>query len=82
MTTEVTSTTYTGGKRVTMQRVTYEKSDDLYALANTHRQHETICAQLAAAPAGSDTTYLQTEKIRLEGEITAQQAIVDGYATE
>lgn len=82
MITEITSNIYENGKRISMQRVTYDKSDDLYALANYQRQYENICVQLAAAPDGGDTTFLQSEKIRLEHELAAQQTIVDGYTIE
>lgn len=79
MTTEIISDSYENGKRISTQRVTYDKSDDLFALANYQRQYENVCTQLSAAPVGSDITFLQAEKTRLEGELVLQQAVVDGY---
>jgi len=80
MITEKLNSTYQNGKRIENQRVIYEKSDDLYVLADLNRRYENVRSEIAAAPAGADTNYLQAEKRRLETEITAQQAIVDGYS--
>ena len=79
MTIETVSVAYQNGRRVAQQKVTFEKSDDLFALANLYRQHEIICTQIAAVPPGVDTSALNAEKTRLEGEIIIQQGYVDGY---
>ena len=80
MTIETVSTAYQNGRRVAQQKVTFEKSDDLFALANLYRQHEIICTQIAAAAPGVDTEVLGAEKTRVEAEITLQQSYVDGYS--
>ena len=83
MTTEITSTKYENGKRVEVQRVTYEKSDDLYALANAQRRYENLCKQIDNAAEGTDLESLQAEKAKLEAEIEERENIVAGYeATE
>lgn len=83
MTTEITSTKYENGKRVEVQRVTYEKSDDLYALASVQRRYENLCKQIDNAAEGSDLESLQAEKAKLEAELEAKENIVAGYeATE
>ena len=70
---------YENGKRISTQRITYEKSDDLFTLANLHRQYESVCKRLSENSSTSDSTYLISEKERLEHEIEAQEAIVRLY---
>ena len=83
MTTEITSTKYENGKRVEVQRVIYEKSDDLYALANAQRRYENLCKQIDNAAEGTDLESLQAEEAKLEAEIEERENIVAGYeATE
>ena len=83
MTTEITSTKYENGKRIEVQRVIYEKSDDLYALANAQRRYENLCKQIDNAAEGTDLESLQAEKAKLEAEIEERENIVAGYeATE
>ncbi|MBQ8549859.1 MAG: hypothetical protein IJ426_00800 [Clostridia bacterium] len=83
MTTEITSTKYENGKRVEVQRVTYEKSDDLYALASVQRRYENLCKQIDNAAEGTDLESLQAEKAKLEAELEEKENIVAGYeATE
>lgn len=83
MTTEITSTKYENGKRVEVQRVTYEKSDDLYALASVQRRYENLCRQIDNAAEGTDLESLQAEKAKLEAELEEKENIVAGYeATE
>lgn len=83
MTTEITSTKYENGKRVEVQRVIYEKSDDLYALANAQRRYENLCKQIDNAAEGTNLESLQAEKAKLEAEIEERENIVAGYeATE
>lgn len=79
MTTETTSSTYENGKRIEVQRVIYEKSDDLYALANLQRRYENVCKQIETAVEGDDLESLNAEKARLAAEIEAKESIVAGY---
>ena len=79
MKTETISNDYIDGKRVSTQKVTYDKSDDLFTLANIQRQYENICNRIEEAEAGADVSYLTQEKTRLEGELAAQQEIIDNY---
>lgn len=78
MKTEVVENTYENGKRISMQKVTYDKSDDLFTLANLQRQYEGICRKIEEGSI-TDSAYLLAEKERLETEIQAQQAIIDQY---
>ena len=83
MTTETTSSTYENGKRVEVQRVTYEKSDDLYALASVQRRYENLCKQIDNAAEDTDLESLHAEKAKLGAEIEERENIVSGYeATE
>ena len=82
MTTEITSNSYKDGKRVEVQTVTYEKSDDLYALANAQRRYENVCRQIETAAEGAELENLRAEKAKLEAEISAKKTIVAGYDAE
>lgn len=79
MTAEITSTKYENGKRVEVQRVTYEKSDDLYSLAAAQRRYENLCKQIDNAAEGTDLEILQAEKAKLEAELKEKENIVAGY---
>lgn len=79
MTTEITSTTYENGKRVETQRITYEKSDDLYSLANVQRRYENICKQIKE---NGETENLLAEKARVQAEVEAWEKIVAGYESK
>lgn len=79
MTTEITNSTYENGKRIEVQRVTYEKSDDLYSLAAAQRRYENLCKQIDNAVEGADLESLQAEKAKLEAEIEEKENIVAGY---
>ena len=81
MTTEITSSTYENGKRIEVQRVTYEKSDDLYSLAAMQRRYENVCKQIEAATEETDLESLNAEKAKLEAEIEAKESVVAGYDT-
>ncbi len=79
MKTEIISNTYENGKRVETQRVTYDKSDDLYTLANLQRRYEGVCKQIENAGEDENVETLLSEKTKLEAEIVAQETKVDGY---
>ncbi len=79
MTTEITSSTYENGKRVEVQRVTYEKSDDLYSLAAAQRRYENLCKQIDNAAEGVDLESLRAEKAKIEVEIEEREKNVAGY---
>lgn len=79
MKTEVIENTYENGRRVSTQKVTYDKSDDLFTLANLQKQYESICHRIEESDSSADTSYLQSEKTRLEEDIATQQKIVDNY---
>lgn len=81
MTTEIKSSTYQDGKRIEVQKVTYEKSDDLYALASVQRRYENLCRQIDNATEGTDLESLQAEKAKLEAEIEEKESVVAGYDT-
>ena len=79
MTTEITASEYANGQRISTQRVTYNRSDDLQMLTNLYRQYEGISYQIATAPAEADLSYITAELNRVAAEITAQKEIVAGY---
>lgn len=81
MKTEITGNSYENGKRVEIQKVTYDKSDDLYTLANLQKQYENITQQIdSSSEQGKVSDYLIDEKEHLESEILRQQNIVNGYS--
>ncbi len=80
MTTESLSTTYENGKRIIMQRTVMEKSDDLFKLANLHRELEVLKSRYNTALAnGGNAVAISSEIDRITAEIKEQQSIVDGY---
>lgn len=80
MTIEVISNSYSGRNRVQNQNAIYEKSDDLYELANLQRRYENIIRQIEQAiEEGKDTERLLEEKVRIEDAMETQQGYVDGY---
>lgn len=81
MKTEIVGNTYENGKRVSSQRVYYDKSDDLFTLANLQRNYENICAQLDDCQDSDRRERLAREKTRLESELEAQETLISGYVT-
>ena len=78
--TEIISTSYKDGQRISEARITVDKSDDIYTLAALQRQYEGILAAIAEAKAkGADTTALEKDRDRIKASLDEQQAIVDGY---
>ena len=79
----VNSNRYESGKRVSEQTVTYDKSDDLYTLANLQRRYESVCEQAAAAAEEGEVPPHILENIAaIEAELAEAQALVDGYKNE
>lgn len=76
---EIIGNAYADGKRTATQKVTYDKSDDLFALANLQRQLENIETHIAEATPETDIEVLLTEKQRIAAEVAAQTEIVNGY---
>lgn len=79
MITEVISNDYVDGKRVSTQKVTYNKSDDLYTLASLQRKFERICTQISQTTDEEELSLLNAEKASLEAELNTQEEIVNGY---
>ena len=79
MKTEIVSNSYENGQRVSMQKVIYDKSDDLFKLANLQRQYEVICARIADCTSETELLNYEIEKTRLEAEIKTQTEFVEGY---
>ena len=79
MNTEIVGNSYENGKRISMQKVTYDKSDDLFKLANLQRQYEVICERIATLSEGADASSLEIEKARLETLVEEQTAYIEGY---
>lgn len=78
---EITGNIYENGKRVQLQRVFYEKSDDLYTLAHLHQRLERVRRNIDAATTESQLEALQAEKAKIEADIAEVQGYVDGYAS-
>lgn len=80
--TDIISTRYANDQRICEAIITYDKSDDLYALASYQQQYENILKDIKAAQdRGDDTTVLERDRDRIKAQLDAQQAIVDGYNT-
>lgn len=77
MQTEIISNVYDNGKRVSVQRVTYTKSEDYMKYGSLQQQYEKICSQLEAGTGSKD--FLTSEKERLDKLLVEQKAILDGY---
>lgn len=77
----VNSNRYENGKRVSEQTVTYDKSDDLYTLANLQRRYEAVCEQAAIAAAENEEVpaHLVDSMASIKAELEEMQALVDGY---
>ena len=84
MISEIVENTYVNGQRICMQKIIYDKSDDLFKLANLQRQYELVCAKLMEkADAGAtETEALENEKIRLEASIVETKDIISRYDAE
>ena len=78
MTTERTS--YENGKRIEIQRVTYERSDDLYTLANLQRRYEYVCEQIDNATEDTNIKGLRAEKAQIEASIKETEDFIAGYS--
>ena len=76
---EVTSNSYENGNRVEIQRVIYEKSDDLFTLANLQRRYERVCKRIEETTNETIIENLQAEKEKLAAEISAMESYVAGY---
>lgn len=76
------STSYENGRRIEVHHLIYEKSDDLFTLANLYRRREVLARQLEEAEEGESTENLREEIASLDLEITAQESVVSGYNTE
>jgi len=82
MITEIISNSFTADKRTSMQRVIYDKSDDLFALAARQRRYEDISSTIADPPAGYDTTALAEELEELKAEIAEYERYIEAYNKE
>ena len=80
METLIVDNRFENGKRVCTQEVTYEKSDDLFTLANLQRQYENVCLQIRNAKEGTNIEYLKNQKEKLALSIACQEDIIKGYS--
>jgi multidrug resistance efflux pump len=79
MTTTTLNFKYENGQRIVEQLVTYDKSDDLFALANFQRRYERISKELEGVTEQEEIERLQENLETIKAEINEQQKIVDGY---
>lgn len=82
MITEIISNSFTADKRTSMQRVTFDKSDDLFMLASKQRRYEDIRATILNPPEGYDVTGLQAELEALKAEIAEYEGYIASYREE
>ncbi len=80
-TVEITGTTYENGKRISHQRVIYNKSDDLLALTQLYRALESTETRLNNTTDAEIRKDLLAEKTKLCGQIAAKEEIINGYNT-
>ena len=78
MKTEIIGSHYENGQRVVVQHVTYDKSDDMFTLANLQRRYERLNKQIESSDE-EEVEVLRSNLKRVEEEMIEQQAIVDGY---
>lgn len=79
MTTTVINSVYENGQRVVTQKVEYDKSDDLFTLANLQRRYERMCQDLEVATTETEIQRIQENIAEIQVQIEEQQKIVDGY---
>lgn len=82
MKTEVVSNEFVDGKRVCTQKVTYNKSDDIFTLANLQKRYEKLCTQISESTDENERVLLNDEKASVEAQIVAQEELINGYDTE
>lgn len=73
---------YADGKRIAVQQITYNKSEDVRELGHLQHQLSNILEQLEKANENTSFEYLRGEKKRLENEIAVKQSFVDDYPEE
>lgn len=76
---ETVKVSYIDGRRIAEERTTYEKSDDLFSLANLQRQYENIL-RMEAEAGGALPAAMATNKAMLEAQIAELEGYVAGYA--
>lgn len=79
MTTEIISSSVENGQRIVTQRVIYDKSDDLFTLANYQRSCEQLTERIANAKTEDEKSAYETSLKRAQENLAAQQVIVDSY---
>lgn len=82
ITTNIISTKYENGKRLSSQIVTYTKSEDVQALADILRQIENIENDIEREQDSASKIRLNTYKEELLEKLEVQQGYVDGYNEE
>lgn len=75
----IISNTIEDGHRVQTCKEVFDKSDDLFSLANITKQYENILVQIAAATDPTRIAALEADKERVETLIAQTQINVDMY---
>lgn len=78
----ITSTEYVNGNRVTVQNVTYTKSEDVRTLGNLYNQLSMVLARIETASDEAIIEMLIKERKSVEDKIQEQEAIIAGYPEE
>ncbi len=78
----ITSTEYVNGNRVTVQNVTYTKSEDVRTLGNLYNQLAMVLARIETASDEAIIEMLIKERKSVEDKIQEQEAIIAGYPEE
>ena len=78
----IKSTEYVNGTRVTVQNVTYTKSEDVRTLANLYSQLSMVLSRIETSDDVNVLEALAKERKSVEAKIAEQEAIVAGYPEE
>ncbi len=79
MKTEILSNEYVDGMRVSTQKVTYSKCDDLHTLSQYYGKLAEALYLMENPNPDTNVNQLSQEQLNLERLVNAQKIIVDGY---
>jgi hypothetical protein len=78
----ITSTEYKNGTRVTVQNITYTKSEDVRTLGNYYNQLSAILSRIETTNDASILETLVKDRENMEAKIQEQEEIVRNYPAE
>ena len=80
MKTEIIDNIYVDGERVSTQKVTYEKKDDLRALGDLYHALANIESQMELEK--GDLSYLLAEKAKKMAEVETYKGYIEAYGDD